>query len=1320
MPLTFHSNDLRANDSSGPSESSQNRTVTSVTGTADTHGTVDLVNGEITYEPAPDFFGQASFDYTITDNGQSRGVDDFKSATGSVIVTVTEVNDAVILLDDTRSTPEGVTTNIGSHLLLANDSPGPLEDYQLLSITDVHTHPETRGSVSMTTGGANVFFMPEADFFGDTWFTYDVTDNGTTNGVNAPATGTATVYVTVSDVNDPPVAGDDTKTTPEDTDLVFNRDQLLLNDNPGPNEEFQTLTVSDVHMTAQTHGTVEMVNGEITYSPADDFYGDASFTYTLTDNGETNGVSAPQSTTGTVNVTVTEVNDTPIPADDTKSIAEDGMLTFAGSQLLVNDSPGPNEASQSLAVDVVTETPETHGTVSLETNGDVIYTPVADFYGTATFTYTVLDNGKTNATNDFLSATATVTVNVTEVNDAPVPADDTRTVAEDGDLVFNASELLANDSPGPNESSQTLLVTDVTPGSETHGTVQLENGSITYSPALDFFGEAWFTYTVEDNGKTDGSPAHLTAQATVSVTVTEVNDVPQLQDDTATSPEDTWLVIPVATLLANDSAGPGESGQTLTLTAVTNSAATHGQATYYESSHTAANGTSYPPDTIIYIPDEHFNGAASFTYTVTDDGTTNGVNDPRTAVATVLVNVTEVNDAPIAADDSGFTTAEELALTIPSADLLPNDLPGGGETEQTLTVTAVQGNDDTHGDVQLDLQTGIITYEPEPQYIGPAQFTYTVTDNGTTDGTLDAKTDEATVFITVTPVNDPPTIDSIDNVTVDEDAALQTIILTGVTAGGGEDQVLKVEATADVPGLFATLDVEDPLADGTAELTYLLAEHQNGEAVITVTVTDGGNDNLLSTEEDNATVTTDFTITVRDINDAPVALPDFKDATEDVPITFSAADLLVNDAPGPNDNEDHQSISVSYVAVPGSFVPGGGGATMSNGMVTYSPPPNHNGIAIFTYNVLDNGKSDGVNDFMSTFGTVTVNVASVNDPPTVDPVAPITMQEDASTRTINLTGITAGGGENQTLKVDVSSDAPGLLGEVTRSYQPNQSTGTVTFTPEPDQNGVGTITVTVTDAGPDADFSTTDDNESFDLPIVVTVIAVNDAPWTTPNELETVEDTSVQFHINTFLADDTPGPENESSQTLSGYVWPFGGPLHGDVVSNGNGFYTYTPLPNFFGEDSFQYVAKNNGTPQLETGAFVTVDVKQFNDPPKIDPFTPVNQLILAEDAPLQTVSLTGISAGNAENQPLRVTATTDRDDLIGDLSVSYTSPQSIGNLHFKPVNDAYGQAFITVQVTDGGVDEDLSTEDDNASTSIILVVHIQSVNDAPKSFPTT
>jgi hypothetical protein len=156
----------------------------------------------------------------------------------------------------------------------------------------------------------------------------------------------------------------------------------------------------------------------------------------------------------------------------------------------------------------------TNGTVSLAA-GAITFTPAPDFNGAAGFTYTVEDDGASDGTADPKSAAGTVTVTISEVNDAPTAAADARATAEDTALSFPAADLLANDAEGPpNESGQTLTVISV--GSPVNGTVRLEAGTITFTPAANYNGST--TPTRPPRRRRSRSPLPACSETTATST----------------------------------------------------------------------------------------------------------------------------------------------------------------------------------------------------------------------------------------------------------------------------------------------------------------------------------------------------------------------------------------------------------------------------------------------------------------------------------------------------------------------------------------------------------------------------------------------------------------------------------------------------------------------------------------------------------------------------------------------------------------------------------------------------------------------------------
>src|SRR2546428_2023013 len=274
------------------------------------------------------------------------------------------------------------------------------------------------------------------------------------------------------------------------------------------------------------------------------------------------------------------------------------------------------------------------------------------------------------------SESATASFNITEVNDAPTAVNDVlSSVPEDsGPRTIQFSTLLSNDSPGPaDESGQTLSVKTVS--NPVGGTVSIVAGTVRFTPAANFNGTATFQYTVEDNGTTNGvADPKTSAPAFVHFVITEVNDAPTAVGDTVSSvAEDSGpRTIPFATLTANDSPGPAnESGQTLVVKTVSN----------------AVGGTvSILGGNVVFTPTADYNGAASFQYTVEDNGTTNGVADPKTsAPATVSFNITAVADTP------SVTNATTNANTQTTSGLVISRNPADGPEVTHFRVTGITG-----------------------------------------------------------------------------------------------------------------------------------------------------------------------------------------------------------------------------------------------------------------------------------------------------------------------------------------------------------------------------------------------------------------------------------------------------------------------------------------------------------------------------------------------------------------------------------------------------------------------------------------------------
>src|SRR6185436_3404494 len=246
-------------------------------------------------------------------------------------------------------------------------------------------------------------------------FTYTISDNGT---ADAGHTDTATVNVTINNVNDAPDAVDDSATVDEDT--TNNAVNVLANDTDADNltPPFNAgLTV--IAVTQGTHGSVSFTAGGVSYTPAPNYFGSDSFTYTISDNGT---ADAGHTDTATVNVTINNINDAPDAVDDSATVDED--TSNNAINVLANDSDADNLiAPFNAGLTVIAVTQGTHGSVTFTATG-VSYTPAPNYFGSDSFTYTISDNGTSDAGH---TDTATVNVTINNINDAPDAVDDSAT-----------------------------------------------------------------------------------------------------------------------------------------------------------------------------------------------------------------------------------------------------------------------------------------------------------------------------------------------------------------------------------------------------------------------------------------------------------------------------------------------------------------------------------------------------------------------------------------------------------------------------------------------------------------------------------------------------------------------------------------------------------------------------------------------------------------------------------------------------------------------------------------------------------------------------
>jgi VCBS repeat-containing protein len=245
-------------------------------------------------------------------------------------------------------------------------------------------------------------------------------------------------------------------------------------------------------------------DGSFSYQSDTNYNGTDSFTYKANDDDLDSNVV-------TVNITIAAVNDAPVANDDTASTDEDVAVDVA---VRSNDTDIENDT---LTVNAFSQ--GSNGSVSLNGDGTLKYTPNPNYFGSDSFTYSVSD-GQAN------SNTATVSVTIRPVNDAPVGVADTYSTNEDVPLHVAAPGVKGNDTDVENNSLTVILN-----AGPAHADSFMLNadGSFDYTPALNYNGLDSFTYHVCDNGQS-GSPLandfKCSGSVTVSINVIPVNDTP--------------------------------------------------------------------------------------------------------------------------------------------------------------------------------------------------------------------------------------------------------------------------------------------------------------------------------------------------------------------------------------------------------------------------------------------------------------------------------------------------------------------------------------------------------------------------------------------------------------------------------------------------------------------------------------------------------------------------------------------------------------------------------------------------------------------------
>ena len=1056
--------------------------------------------------------------------------------------------------------------------------------------------------------------------------------------------------------------------------------------------------------------------GGLNYTPVADLSGSAEITVTVIDaglDGDLNSIQDNQSITRTFTVTIDATGDAPTldAIGDPVAIDEDsGTQTIQ----LLGIGPGGGEI-QAISISASSSNPSLISTpsvsyISPNSTGSLSYTSEDNLSGRAEITVTVIDaglDGDLNTSLDNQTVIQRFTVTINPVNDPPLLdfINDPEPIAEDaGSQTIGLSGI----GSGGGET-QALAVSAISSDTSliAHPKVIYTStdptGTLSYAPLANQHGSSVITVTITDAGL-DGdlnlNQDNGTVIRSFTVVVGSGNDPPTISPISDQNIDEDNSGLTLAFTVGDIETSPEQlvvSGSSSNTDLVANSAIVPGG--------TGGNRT------VTITPVANASGTTTITLSVRD-------SDNGTAAKTFLFTVNPVNDPPTLDAISNPVAVDEDAAV---QTIVLSGISGGGGETQTISISASSDNPNLIPTPSVSYispnSTGSLSYTSVVDQSGSAEITVIVIDaglDGDLNTTLDNQTVTRTFTVMITATGDAPTLDEIsDPEPFAEDAGPQTIGLSGIGAGGGEIQTLKVSAISSNSSLIPTPSVNYISPNSTGSLSYTPVVDQSGSAEIAVTVTDAGLDGDLTTDADNQTFIQTFTVTITATGDAPT-LDEIGDpvaigedsGTQTIGLSGISAGGGELQAISISANSDNPTLiptpSISYIS-PNSI-----------GSLSYISTKDQAGSAEISVTITDAGLDGDLNtslDNQTVTRRFTVTVNPVNDPPLLDLINdPEPIAEDSMSQTFSLSGIGAGGGEIQTLAVSAISSDTGLIAHPTVIYSSPNTTGTLSYAPLANQNGSAVITVTVTDAGLDGDLNSTEDNGTVIRSFTVVVGAGNDLPTISPINDQNIDEDNSGLTIAFTVGDIETSLELlvvEGSSSNTELV------ANSAIITGGTGgsrTVSITPEANASGTTTILLSVRdlNNGT---ITETF-DITVNPVNDPPTLDPIS--NPVAVDEDADVQTIGLSGISSGSGETQTISIRASSDNPSLIPTPSVSFVTPNSTGSLTYTPAVDASGTAVVTVTVTDAGLDGNLITDVDNQSITQTFSVTVNPVNDLP------
>ncbi len=684
----------------------------------------------LTYKTLADQNGTGTLTWTVTDNGQSFDtgsssmVNDFKTLTQNMTITVNAVNDAPTF--NLAGNPPAVDEDAGLQTVAGfttGMSAGPADESGQTLTFLVTLTGSTGGltfsqapAIDATTG--TLTYQAAADANGTATFSVVLQDSGSGTPPNVNTSAAQSFTITVNPINDAPSFTLPSSTTASDEDAgLVTVNGFATNISAGPpNESGQALTF--ILTPSGTTGGLTFsqapsisATGVLTYQATANANGTASFSVVLQDDGSGTPPNVNTSAAQTFTITVNAVNDAPsfTLSGNPPAVDEDtGLQTVAG--FTTGMSPGPADESGQTLTFIVTQTGSTGGltfstapTINAST-GTLTYQAAANANGTATFSVVLQDNGSGTPPNVNTSAAQSFTITVNPINDAPSFTLPSSTTASDEDAgLVTVNSFATNISAGPpNESGQALTFI-LTPSGTTGGLTFSQAPSIsaagvlTYQATANANGTATFSVVLQDNGSGTSPNVNTSAAQTFTITVNAVNDAPSFAKGPdqfipeGASPN----AITVSNWATQISAGPAnESSQTVDF-----QVSNDNNGLFTVQPAISANGT------LTYTVAANVSGSATVTVTLHDNGGTNFGGSDTSAAQTFAINITTSTTTDLTTTDNPGRIGETLTLTATVTPENGGSTPTGSVTFlDTTTSTTLASNVSLNGSGAASIQ----------------------------------------------------------------------------------------------------------------------------------------------------------------------------------------------------------------------------------------------------------------------------------------------------------------------------------------------------------------------------------------------------------------------------------------------------------------------------------------------------------------------------------------------------------------------------------------------------------------------------------------